>query len=860
MPELESRLQAALAGRYRIEGEIGEGGMATVYLAHDLRHDRKVALKVLRPELAAVIGAERFLAEIKLTANLQHPHILPLFDSGEVDGFLYYVMPFIEGESLRDRLRREKQLPIDEAVRLTREVASALDYAHRHGVIHRDVKPENILLHDGSALVADFGIALAASKAGTRMTETGMSLGTPHYMSPEQAMGEREITARSDVYALGCVLYEMLTGEPPFTGPTAQAVVAKVITERPADLIPRRETVPPQVEAAVLTALAKLPADRFSTVAEFAAALLPGARTVPVRVGSRPPASAGRLWLAALGGAAVTAAVAGLLSWRTGRGTGANAGGGERAQHTFTGRAGTPALSPDGTFLAYVERSCRHGEELCRYTLLLQEIGTNRPVPVVQDVARIGAVRWTRDGTSLVLAGDLGGAGVGLFVLPRLGGTPRRVTDEGNFDTNLAADSIVVLVPGATPTTVRVVSLATGGLGDSLVLPDVSHASALAWSPSGDRVALASTSMLWLVERRGGAVLDSIGINTRATLRWTAGGDAVLAFMPQRGREDHLLRIPARRRFGPVSIALARIPTLYQGRFDVARRTGRLAVATGDPIQDLWSFEINAGGRATGRQVTRGTTWYGGPVLSADGAFAYYLRGDAVGDNLYRLRLSDGFEEALTAEHQTGADIASLTPDGKAVIYGDRPDSGQAELTRIELGSRRLSRRPTRAAAMAWALPGGRVLVESQGIWSTADSFAAVSAARPLPDSLRLLGAAVGPDSSRVVALLQRADSTMLAIVDLVSFRITSLARLEAVTGNSMAWIGPHIYLARWPERDSLPSLWRVPAAEGTLEFVATLPAPCSVRYIAIADQGRKAICTVAELRSDIWTVEGTGR
>ena len=211
--------------------------MATVYLAEDLRHDRRVAVKVLRPELAAVIGAERFLAEIKLTANLQHPHILPLFDSGEADSFLYYVMPFVEGESLRDRLRREKQLPVDDAVRIASEVASALDYAHRHGVIHRDIKPENILLHDGRALVADFGIALAASKAGgTRMTETGMSLGTPHYMSPEQAMGEREITARSDVYALGAVLYEMLTGDPPFTGSTAQAIVARVVTESPRPL------------------------------------------------------------------------------------------------------------------------------------------------------------------------------------------------------------------------------------------------------------------------------------------------------------------------------------------------------------------------------------------------------------------------------------------------------------------------------------------------------------------------------------------------------------------------------------------------------------------------------------------------
>jgi eukaryotic-like serine/threonine-protein kinase len=222
-------LRNALSERYTLARELGAGGMATVYLARDLKHERDVAIKVLRPELAAVIGADRFLSEIRTTANLQHPHILPLFDSGTLSiespspdsrltTHLYYVMPFVEGESLRDRLEREKQLPIADAVRIASEVASALDYAHRRGIIHRDIKPENILLHDGQALVADFGIALAATSAGSRMTETGMSLGTPHYMSPEQAMGERSLDARSDIYALGAMTYEMLVGDPPFTG------------------------------------------------------------------------------------------------------------------------------------------------------------------------------------------------------------------------------------------------------------------------------------------------------------------------------------------------------------------------------------------------------------------------------------------------------------------------------------------------------------------------------------------------------------------------------------------------------------------------------------------------------------------
>src|SRR5688500_13852623 len=265
MTEVSDRLKAALSSRYAIDRELGAGGMATVYLAHDIRHDRKVALKVLKAELAAVMGADRFLTEIRTTANLQHPHILPLHDSGEAGGSVFYVMPFVEGETLRERLSRERQLPVADAVRIAREVADALDYAHRHGVIHRDVKPENIMLHDGRALVADFGIALAMSRSdgATRMTETGMSLGTPHYMSPEQAMGERTIDARSDVYALGCVLYEMLAGEPPFTGPSAQAIVAKVMNTMPAPVTATRPTVPAAVAAAIQRALSRRPADRF---------------------------------------------------------------------------------------------------------------------------------------------------------------------------------------------------------------------------------------------------------------------------------------------------------------------------------------------------------------------------------------------------------------------------------------------------------------------------------------------------------------------------------------------------------------------------------------------------------------------
>jgi WD40 repeat protein len=274
MSDAMTRLNVALEGRYRIQHPLGEGGMATVYLADDLRHERKVALKVLKPELAAVVGAERFLAEIKTTANLQHPNILPLFDSGEADSFLFYVMPYVEGESLRERLERDRQLPVDEAVRMATDLSEALDHAHRRGVVHRDIKPANILIQDGRPVIADFGIALAVGSAGgARLTETGLSLGTPYYMSPEQATGDQAVGPASDIYALGCVLYELLVGEPPYVGPTAQAVLGRIIVGGPVSARERRPSIPFNVDGAIQKALERIPADRFVSASELSKAL-----------------------------------------------------------------------------------------------------------------------------------------------------------------------------------------------------------------------------------------------------------------------------------------------------------------------------------------------------------------------------------------------------------------------------------------------------------------------------------------------------------------------------------------------------------------------------------------------------------
>jgi eukaryotic-like serine/threonine-protein kinase len=428
MTESAARVASSLADHYHIERELGAGGMATVYLAEDLKHHRKVAIKVLHAELSAILGPERFLKEIELTANLQHPHILPLFDSGSADGLLYYVMPYVDGETLRTRLDREKQLSVGDAVRIACEAADALEYAHSRGVVHRDIKPENILIQNGHALVADFGIALAVQQAGgQRMTQTGLSLGTPQYMSPEQAMGEREIGARSDIYSLGAVTYEMLAGEPPFTGPSAQAIVAKVMTSVPVPPRELRKTIPPAVEDAVLTALEKLPADRFPSAAEFARALSDttstSSRTAAHSRAGRS-ANAQHRSMVLLAAIAIIASAAAAWGWlRPRSGTPSIPSSRPwRVMISFPDTAmpaGSIALSPDGSALAYAAGSARYARVWIRQGTALEPAplkasdgGQNAAFsPDGRRIAFNGAGTMVVnvDGTGLVAVGDTTG-------------------------------------------------------------------------------------------------------------------------------------------------------------------------------------------------------------------------------------------------------------------------------------------------------------------------------------------------------------------------------------------------------------------------------------------------------------------
>jgi eukaryotic-like serine/threonine-protein kinase len=445
------RLASALSDRYRIERELGAGGMATVYLAEDLKHRRKVAVKVLKPELAAVLGADRFVQEITTTAALQHPHILPLFDSGEADGFLYYVMPFIDGETLRSKLDRETQFGVDEAVRMAMSVADALDYAHRQGVVHRDIKPENILLHEGRPMVADFGIALAVSAAaGGRMTETGLSLGTPHYMSPEQATAEKEIGARSDVYSLASVLYEMLAGQPPHMGGSAQQIIMKIITEQAAPVTQYRKSVPPHVAAALAQALEKLPADRFESAKTFAEALAnPAFATRAAGTAAPGAGTAGRgrsrfVVIAAVAGLAIATAAWGLMSpaARSGRTADTPVWLAVDPPHGSFGDFPSPALSPDGRRVAFFAADAAGVRQLWVRSL---DSPVARPVAgTATDEADVSQQPfWSPDGQSLGYF-----AARGLYRVDLDGRAPLRLADAPNpRGGSWGSDGVIIFVP-----------------------------------------------------------------------------------------------------------------------------------------------------------------------------------------------------------------------------------------------------------------------------------------------------------------------------------------------------------------------------------------------------------------------------
>jgi Tol biopolymer transport system component len=763
---VHDRLAGALAGRYRLERELGQGGMATVWLAHDLRHERDVAIKVLHPDLGAALGPERFLAEIRTTARLQHPHILPLLDSGQADGLLYYVMPVVTGESLRTRLDRERQLPVPDAVRLAREIASALDYAHRQGVIHRDIKPENILLHDGQALVADFGIALAVQQAGgARMTQTGLSLGTPHYMAPEQAMGERTIDARADLYALGAVTYEMLTGEPPFTGATVQAIIAKAMTEHPVPPRTVRDTIPPAVEEAVLVALARLPADRFATAAEYAAAL-GGERSATVaataRSGARAPVSARARWrdplVLALGG--TTIALAAALAIRARPGGEASDPFPMRAVITSADDAmlGEGVLSPDGRVVVYSARSrVGDGRVLWMHRLdqraptelpnARQPFGSpafspdgrwvafvsarrrltkapldGGPAVTLGDVPDFGGIDWTPDGT-IVLGSGVDEGRMGLFRVNAAGGPISAFTFVDSARRELSHQQPRVLADGRTVLfqiwrgSPRDAEIALTSLDDSTVVPLGVKAATPLGVQDGHLVHLTANGEVMAVpfdlERRrvtGTPVLVEDSIRVRGGL---GGANHDEASLTHTGGLAYLQGNERRRlmlvdRDGIARPAVDDELEYLSARISPDERRVALQILTG-ARSDLWTLDIAAGTLTpvTTNGAVRNPSW------SPDGTrlLAASTEGGPAAFWWYPTDGSGSPQQAGTPRHNPWN--ISLTPDGRTVVF-NAISNGTFNLEALALDSTRASRElaasPTGAESWGKVSPDGRWL------------------------------------------------------------------------------------------------------------------------------------------------------
>ena len=666
MNDVLERLQTALADRYTIERELGRGGMATVYLAHDLKHDRDVAIKVFHPELAALLGGDRFFREIRIVAKLSHPRILSLHDSGRAGGFLFYVMPYVEGETLADKLRREKQLSIEESLRVVRQVAAALDYAHEHGIIHRDVKPANILLQGDEAVVADFGIALAIEAAGgERLTGTGLSLGTPEYMSPEQATGDRQVDARSDVYSLGCVLYEMLAGEPPHIGTNVQAVIARVLTDKAPDVRTARDTVPPHVANAVARALNKVPGDRFSTAGGFASALRQS-RAIAI-----PKVKLGKaLWRRIIATVAVVALLAAATSWFLLR---------TRAKLAITGDTGRlslllsseelafdPALSPDGKMIAYA------AGDGTRVDLFVRMVQGGQPVQVTDDNALEATPAFSPDGERIAFTRrDSTGSDQTIWVVPALGGDATPVASNArmpawSYDgTRLA---YVEILPGQLSSLVVV---SPDGEDRSVVFEDQAPYLALyspAWSPDGTLLAVSrsvggNAGEIWLISLEGDPPRrlshDPPGVVAHDPV-FTPDGRGIV-YSSNRAGTINLWFVPVGGG-DPVQLTTGAGPDEAPS----VARNGTIAFVNSRWRQHLLLFDLETSQRRT-LHTHRDFIW--APAFSPDGSELAFSRHEVDGSwHIWMVRVDGEGARRLTSGSSPQM-YPRFTPDGEWVVY-----------------------------------------------------------------------------------------------------------------------------------------------------------------------------------------------
>jgi serine/threonine-protein kinase len=763
------KLTAALADRYRLERELGQGGMATVYLAEDVKHGRKVAVKVLRPEFAAALGHERFLREISITARLDHPHILPLLDSGQSGDILYYVMPFVEGESLRDRLARDRQLPVADALQITREVADALGHAHGRGVIHRDIKPDNIMLSGGHARVADFGIARAADAAGgEKLTLTGLTLGTPTYMSPEQSVGDRDLDGRSDLYSLGCVLYEMLTGEPPYTGSTAQAIIAKRFREPVPRASTLRETIPPAVETSLTRVMAKSPADRFDTAEQFVQTLtatgpaaLHTAETSLLPVTASHQASRSRITRAAGMSLALVSGVAlVVVLLRPAREAGVPSIGRTIQVTRDPGLEVDPALSPDGTMLAYAQGPTTSMQ------IYVQQVSGGRPVALSSDPSdNFRSPRWSPDGTQVAFHGN-----DGVFVAAALGGSPRRIVRIDTTEALLGAGSFTP-ISGLTwspdgqrlayttswPGFLYIVPVA-GGTPVRLAAPPLPFSPA--WSPDGTRLALAAgnsvftfgtgyfgnvgNSGIWVVPAVRGPPTRITGDESlNASPQWAPDGRA-LYWVSDRGGSRDIYQV-AINQAGESAGEPQRLTTgLDVHGISLAADGTHLAYSSFRTFSNIWFHPVPAASSGpvpatAARPLTSGNQTIESVDVSADGRWLVFESDRGGNPDLYRMPTAGGEAVQLTTD-PAGDFGPAWSRDGSQIVFHSLR-SGNRDIFTINADGTGLVQRtatPLQELDPDWAPDGSALAFEvmdnATGAISVSPLGAPGGPARPLSE------------------------------------------------------------------------------------------------------------------------------
>ena len=901
MTDALARLATALADRYTIERELGAGGMATVYLAHDIKHDRKVAVKVLRPELAAALGTERFLNEIKITANLNHPHILPLLDSGTTkeqpsvrppdrpSAFLYYVMPYLEGESLREKLNQEKQLSIEESIAITKAVASALDYAHRQNVIHRDIKPENILLHDGQPVVADFGISLAVTAAGgARLTETGLSLGTPQYMSPEQATGDREIDGRSDVYSLACVLYEMLAGEPPHTGPTAQAVLAKVVSERAKPLRQKRDRVPWWLEEAVDSALAPTPADRFATAGAFVAAAGTPRSESKTR-GSKKPIVA--IVVTAIATAVFTAAIVLATVGNDGSRASPDTPVPIERPLTLTGTATTVGLSPDGETVAYstpsglVARDVRSGGE----TLVLGRWQGGLGLPLSDP-------RWMPDGSGLFFGQVMGEQQFGTMLVPRLGGDPTPIhmatleTGQPVADPHFFPDGkqlllVRVLEPGEAKPWLRVVLSPDSSYGIETD-PSAIRIWDATISPTGEQIAYIGeradrSAFIATVSARGGpsnVVVEGgqdlvkwheLSANLRWPLfrimKWVAGDRLYYRRHSGRGMDIQVVRIdPSTGRSDGLSNTV--VHGLPRGSsFDVAADASRLVYAGGinrAHVHMMRAYGSSGRPRVSDSVVTSGTGWNMYPRISTDGRRIAFVAKTFEASDIFILERGEQELRRLNPLYRwRSINTMEWSPDGEHLLVHAQTDEGDRLLI-VSISDPEvedLGPIPSVTVQIGWS-PDGRYVV-----YGAADASFYNLRELATGETRELLGDV----ADELIYVFFSPDSRHVAAQDVS----TNLIWITPVEGGDARSIGPiddrmatssSTRAIHWTDDEriwilnpSAMTLSTIPWTGGEITRFVDLPHSCAHEGgVSMTVDAEYLVCSVVERESDVWVIE----